>query len=46
MSRYMEKAGSRMLAVSTKEYPEFDASKYKGAFTVLAEFPGGVLLQR
>ena len=46
MSRYMEKAGSRMLAVSTKEYPEFDASTYKGEFTVLAELPGGVLLKR
>jgi len=42
----MKKEGSRMLAVSTNEYPEFEASKYEGEFTVLAKFPGGVLLQR
>jgi len=42
----MEQAGSRMLAVSTVEYPDFDSGKYEGEFTVLAKFPGGVLLKR
>lgn len=44
MRQYLDKAGSRMLAVSKAVCPGFDAADYAQDFTVLMKDDGGVLL--